>query len=609
MGCKSSSLFRAARLRWTGEQRGLRDLILLGFSLIFAPRLLPQGGIASQSVNGGPSYPVVSGPESVHGTVINGKTHEPIARALVYSVDSRYATMTDDRGHFEFKFAPPEKSTPPTISSETDTDGVHKVQQWYARNSRPGVFFARRPGFLQDPNGARVQAGGAERAEMVITLEPEALIVGHVQLPGVDNTDRIQLRLYREEFEEGHEHWVEAGGFTTWATGEFRFSELAAGTYKLFTVERTERDLPIFNPGEQVYGFPPVFYPNTSDFSSATPIRLAAGTTVQANLTVTRREYYPVKIGVANAPAAGVPAVEVFLRGHPGPGYSLGYDAAEQVVRGLLPDGGYTVKLFSRGEDGTSGSLNFTVRGGPVEGPVVSLYPNVSLHVNIRKEFGTDGASGEGTDGEGNSGKSVAREYATVALSPVEQFGMVSTVMSQQEQGETDRGMTLNNVAAGTYWMQVSTSDCYPASATWGGGDVLHRPITIGAEGASTPIELTLKNDGAEVSGKVQIPEGGSSQKPNEAAPAMPIMFVYFVPLSENAGQLRRTRVWNNGTFDEKQIAPGTYRILAFDHLNKEIGPANTELLRKYESQGVEVELSASQTLRISTTLALVTEP
>jgi len=186
---------------------------------------------------------------------------------------------------------------------------------------------------------------------------------------------------------------------------------------------------------------------------------------------------------------------------------------------------------------------------------------------------------------------------------------MESTVMSQQEQGETDSGMTLHNVAAGTYWMQVSTSDCYPASATWGGGDVLHRPITIGAEGASTPIELTLKNDGAEVSGKVQIPESGSSQKPNEAAPAMPVMFVYFAPLSENAGQLRRTQVWNNGTFDEKQIAPGTYRILAFDHLNKEIGTASTELLRKYESKGVEAELSASQTLRISAPLALVTEP
>jgi hypothetical protein len=193
--------------------------------------------------------------------VINSKTHEPIARALVYSPDNRYATLTDDRGHFEFKFPPPEKSPPPVPTSGSDAQGMRKVQQWYARNSRPNTFFARRPGFLQDPNGARVPDDRIERAEIVITLEPEALIVGHVQLPGVDNTDRIQVQLYRQDFEQGHERWLQAGNFATWASGEFRFSELAAGTYKLFTQEQTERDPATFNPGDQLYGFPPVFYP------------------------------------------------------------------------------------------------------------------------------------------------------------------------------------------------------------------------------------------------------------------------------------------------------------------------------------------------------------
>jgi len=175
--------------------------------------------------------------------------------------------------------------------------------------------------------------------------------------------------------------------------------------------------------------------------------------------------------------------------------------------------------------------------------------------------------------------------------------------------GGSEERLMLGNVAAGTYWMQISTANCYPASATWGGGDVLHRPITVGAEGASTPIEVTLRNDGAEVSGKVQFPESAGSQKLNEAAAMMPTVFIYFVPLGENAGQLRRTQVWQNEAFDEKQIAPGTYRILAFDHLNTEIGPANAEFLRRYESKGVVAELSAGQTLRLSSPLALVKEP
>ena len=609
MGCNGSFLCHSAGSRWTGERRTPRLSILLWVSLFLSPRLMPQEGLAVQSVNGGPSYPVVSGPNSVHGTVINGKTHEPIARALVYSPDNRYAMLTDDRGHFEFKFPPPEKGAPPAPPSNADPAAMRKFQQWYERNSRPSVFLAKRPGFLQDANGTLVPNTSSEKAEIVITLQPEALIVGHVQLPAVDNTDRIQLRLYRQEFEDGHERWTQAGGFTTWATGEFRFSELAAGTYKLFTEERTERDPATFNPRGQLYGFPPVFFPNGSDFSMAVPIRVTAGATFQANLTVTRKEYYPVKIGVANLPVGVYPVVEVFLRGHPGPGYSLGYDPAEQVVRGSLPDGGYTLKLFSNGEQGSSGSLNFTVRGGPVEGPVLSLYPNVSLNVNVTREFGAGESSGGIENGEGNIAGSRASDNVTVALAPVEQFGMERTVMSQPAAGQPEGGLTLNNVTSGTYWMQISAINCYPSSATWGGGDVLHRPIAVGAEGTSTPIELTLRNDGAEVSGKLQFPESTGARNPGEAAPMMPLAFVYFVPVREDSGQWRRTQVWQTGSFDEKQIAPGTYLVLAFDHLNTEIGTGNAELLRKYESKGVLLELSASQKVSLSSPLAVVSEP
>jgi hypothetical protein len=612
MGCTGTSLPHNADLRWADERRGSRLAILLGFCLVLAPRVMSQGGITIQSVNGQTIYTILPSPDSVRGTVINAKTHEPIARALVYTPDNRYATLTDDRGHFEIKFPPIEKTGPPAPASGTDTEGMRKVQEWYSRNARPNVFWVRRPGFLPNQIGARAPGAGTEGTEMVIPLEPESLIVGHVQLPGVDSTDRIQLQLYRQEFNEGHERWTQAGHFTTWASGEFRFSELAEGTYKLFTLERTERDPAIFNPRDQLYGFPPVFYPNAGDIFSATPIKLAAGTTFQANLRVTRREYYPVRIGVANLPAAGYPMVEVYLRGHPGPGYSLGYDPSEQMVTGSLPDGGYTLKLSSNTQEGSSGSLNFTVRGGPVEGPVVALYPNISLGVKIVRQFQSGESPGGGTLNQMNEEEEALGNYATIALSPAEQFGMGRNVMAQRVQDSPEKGLMLNNVGAGTYWLQVSTNNCYAASATWGEADVLHRPLSVGPEGASTPIEVTLRNDGAEVMGKVQLPQNANSQKSNEGGtfrPMGPTQFVYFVPVDESSGQFRQMQVWMDGMFDATQIAPGTYRILAFDHLMTELGAANLELMRKYETKGVVVELSASQKLRLSSPLALVSEP
>jgi hypothetical protein len=570
---------------------------------------MPQDEDPIQFVTDPTSYPGTAGPDNVHGTVVNANTHEPIARALVYSPDNRYATLTDDRGHFEFKFPPHEKSAPPVPKSDSDPEGVRKFQEWYERNSRPTTFLARRPGYLPNQSGTSVPQDGSERAEIVIPLEPEGLIVGHVQVPSVDNTDRIQIQLYRQEYEAGRERWVLAGHFTTWATGEFRFSELEAGTYKLLTQERIERDAVFFIPGDQLYGFPPVFYPNGDDFSAAAPIKLATGATFQANLTVARREYYPVKIGVTNIPAGTNPSVEVYPQGHPGLGYSLSYDPEEQVVRGNLPTGNYTLKVLAQGETGSSGSMNFSVRGGPLEGPVVSLYPNVSLSVNVTREFGPDASADGGAIPERRLEVNGPGQFVSIVLRPVEQFGIEPTVMSQQEPNQPESGITLKNVAAGTYWMQVSANNCYPASATWGGGDVLHRPITIGTAGGGAPIEVTLRNDGAEVMGRVELADTTGGQKSIVGGSSAPMMFVHIIPIGETLGPLRIVQVWNDGAFDEKQLAPGTYRLLALDHLSKEMENGNPEVQRKYESRGVVVELSASQTLRLSSPLALVGEP
>ena len=59
--------------------------------------------------------------DTIHGVVINSVTHEPIGRALVYSPDNRFATMTNSEGRFEFTLAQPEavatkiNLSPPTL--------------------------------------------------------------------------------------------------------------------------------------------------------------------------------------------------------------------------------------------------------------------------------------------------------------------------------------------------------------------------------------------------------------------------------------------------------------------------------------------------------------
>src|SRR5438132_6276909 len=55
--------------------------------------MLPTSGQAQQTNNG---------QNKIHGTVVNAVTRQPIGRALVYSPDDRFGTLTDGEGNFEF---------------------------------------------------------------------------------------------------------------------------------------------------------------------------------------------------------------------------------------------------------------------------------------------------------------------------------------------------------------------------------------------------------------------------------------------------------------------------------------------------------------------------
>ena len=221
--------------------------------------------------------------DSVHGTVLNSVTHEPVGRALVSSPDNRFATMTDDRGQFEFPG--------PNL---------------------PTMLTARNPGFLAESAGMHNLGLSPTQKELTIFLVPEAHIVGRVVLPAFGSSDEIQVEIYRRQVQEGRALWVSAGTAKTKSSGEFRFAELSPGQYKLFTHESLDRDPVIANQRGQLYGYPPIYFPAARDFASAGSIQLSAGSTFYADLSPVRQAYYPVKLGVTNAPSGAPISIQVF---------------------------------------------------------------------------------------------------------------------------------------------------------------------------------------------------------------------------------------------------------------------------------------------------------
>src|SRR4051812_10947095 len=116
--------------------------------------------------------PASEATETIQGTVINQVSGEGIGRALVFSPDNRYATLTDGQGHFEF--------TVPNPKEDSEENGSFVFGQRPTLMMRGAPLLglsARKPGFLDNSDPAGMTERGAE---MTIRLVPEAIIKGRV---------------------------------------------------------------------------------------------------------------------------------------------------------------------------------------------------------------------------------------------------------------------------------------------------------------------------------------------------------------------------------------------------------------------------------------------
>jgi hypothetical protein len=517
----------------------------------------------------------------IKGTVVNAVTHAPIARALVQTPGNSYAMLTDGEGHFEFAL--------PKVDSNNTL-----AESRYAFG--PSVLIARKPGFLDDPNVRLIEA--TPGSEITIPLLPEALIKGRVILSEADPALGITVQIFSRQVQEGKPKWVPAGSARANSNGEFRFAELLPGTYKLVTNELMDNDPAATVPGGQQYGFPPVYYPGGSDFAAAGTIQLAAGQILQADIPLTRQPYYPVRIPVANADLNAGMNITVSVQGHRGPGYSLGYNAEKQRVEGLLPHGNYLVEASTFGQNSAFGAVHLSVAGAPAEGPSLTLTPNSSISVHVVEEFTSTDGHGSGTWNVG--GRSVTvhgpRLYLQINAETADDFGQPGHASLRPPSGANDDPLVLENLAPGRYWLRLHSSRGYVAAATMGGVDVLHELLIV-APGSSTPIEVTMRDDSAELDGTVAglaaPPAMTDSAVSSRFSP--PQAWVYCIPLPDSPGQFEQLGLSPDGKFNSQAMAPGTYRVLASKNQQTNFPYRDAEAMKAFDAKGQVVHLSAGQ--------------
>jgi hypothetical protein len=371
------------------------------------------------------------------------------------------------------------------------------------------------------------------------------------------------------------------------------------GTYKLGTNELMNHDPAVTVPGGQAYGFPPVYYPGVSDFSSAGTIELTAGQAVQADLPVTRQPYYPVRIPLANADASAGVNITVSSQGHRGPGFSLGFNGEEHRIEGLLPNGNYLVEATSYGQNASSGSVNIAVAGAPMEGQPLNLHPGSSITLHVDEQFTSKGwnSSGNWMVGGRSFQMRGPRLYLQVSVESEDSIEGQGAASLRPPSVPNDDALVIENLAPGRYRLRLYTTRGYVASATMGGIDLLHEPFVV-APGSTTPIEIKMRDDTAEMDGTV------TGMTSDSGIPS-PSAYIYCVPLRDSPGQIRQAATsGSEGKFTLDAIAPGAYRVFAFKSPQPNLPYGDADAMQPYETKGQVVQLSPNQKVNVQVQLS-----
>jgi uncharacterized protein (DUF2141 family) len=464
----------------------------------------------------------------LRGIVINAATGELVSGALVQIYSERKAQFTATDGSFVFT------------------------------NLARGRYFvtAGKPGFFSEQQLRHWNAGMdslrdvPSNGAVVLKLTPEGIIYGEVKNEDGEPIEGVTVRAQRWQIEDGRRRLQNARDAATDDEGNFRIAELAPGSYHLSFVPAnrggwvTYNKLSLKKQTDQGYGAQ--FYPGVADAESATAIELRAGAKVHITQALSRQRLFEV---------AGV------VRGaNPDGGFNLTLmntagDTAQRTVRidpksgefqiPGVPAGTYmlSARAQERSENGTQELLPALTASLPIHlksdltGLVLPLGRGISIEVQVHGAVPPDG-----TDNVPQvTVRFVSKEFPQYSPG----------TMAPPLRGERRATATIDDLLPGAYTVEATPNHPgYIASLRCGRVDLLRDDLTV-APGAALPsIEVTLRNDGAQLS--VTVTEKGQ--------PAAAGVVIYS---EEYPRRSLLTQTNDTGRFSLGNLAPGKYQVIA----------------------------------------------
>ena len=517
------------------------------------------------------------------GVVVNSVTGEPIARAMIQMMGmaSRVA-LTDAEGKFEF-------------------DNLPETQ---------AILQARKPGYFNETELRQ----GASRPKMVavtagmgsvsVPLTPAGVVTGRVTSADGEPLESVRIRLKVKTIQNGRRQWMDRNGASTDEDGFFRIGNLQPGTYYLLTdgagrlTAATDETIA------------PTYFPGVNDISAASPLEVKPGSTTVADMVLRKEKAYRIS-GVVTGLQPGQNA-NVQLMGSGGEYLPLGSSvntASNTFELRRVPAGSYTLKVTAQRMGGFgmggvagfagggnmprmpqtyTGSLPITV-SGDMTGVTVALQPSTTIPVNVRTDF-TGTQSTEGTFV--GPGRNSRQQYVNLRLIRID--GPGNDQYAQMVGSQDKTSLLIQNVEPGRYRAEfMPMGNTYVKSATYGNTDLLRDELVVTGGGDSQPIDIVVRDDAAQLSGTARCDDVQC--------------WVLVLPEGNPAVQPRFTYVNPQGTFQEMGLAPGTYRVYAFDRSDG-IEFTNPEAMKAYGARSETVVLSAGQKAQVNVELTKVSD-
>ena len=525
---------------------------------IYKPRLPIALWLFFTSVSQGNASPVPD-TASVHGTVTNAAGGEGLRKA--------YLRLMPTSGN---------RST--AAAAVTNDQGTFTIENLAAGNYR---LFAECTGFLDSEyDGVEIRlAAGDNLTGIDIKMVPQAVLSGRVLDQDGDPWPHAAISLYHSVWSKGHRHIENAdynGSSEVDDRGEFRLSGLAPGRYYVqaepdVTWEREHR-LDVKN--QPAVRQQPTWYPSAPDVEASAPITLAAGQQFSGlDIRLRNGTGSPLQIRGKLTGLQDIPLLPASQRRF-GPAISARRVSAAEEDKSyagrIQPDGSFEIAGVPAGaydiwirqgfpEATALGHATVQMDDRDIENLSIDLHPSQTLQGIVRIE-----------------GDAAARPPG-ISLEPVDIY-----TVDRNADTKNDGSFEFPDLGWGRYRVYVQDSahkQAYLKTLRLGQAESTDGIFTLAAYGV--PLELVFSTRGARLSGTVT----GKATTPQ-------VILIPDTPDPARREYATRAAVFDqNGTFTIEGIAPGFYKLYAFESVPEGIW-LDSDFLKEAESSGVPVEFA-----------------